>query len=241
RYLRFVRSFLLPAGHAGMDGDLIDRFTGSGLTYDFDSEAERRFLALSSVKYLISRSEYRSHGQPTSEFRKIYAGEALVYEVPDVLPRAALFSAVEVLPDDAVLARLKDPAFNPREKVVVSRETMGAGNGLSTLIGAPPSPPSAVRISRYQSQDVAVEAETPAPALLVLNDTNYPGWRAYVNGQPADMLTANFLFRGVLLPAGKSTVEFKYQPRSFRIGSGVSGAALAILLVLVWRERRTRA
>ena len=85
------------------------------------------------------------------------------------------------------------------------------------------------------SQHVAVDAETPTPALLVLNDTNYPGWRAYLNGQPAEMLTANFLFRGVLLPAGKSTVEFKYQPWSFRIGGGISLAALAILTLLVLR------
>jgi uncharacterized membrane protein YfhO len=72
----------------------------------------------------------------------------------------------------------------------------------------------------------------------VLNDTNYPGWQAYVNGTPARILTANFLFRGVLVPAGKSTVEFKYRPRSFRIGAGVSFAAFALLAVLVLRERR---
>jgi uncharacterized membrane protein YfhO len=52
------------------------------------------------------------------------------------------------------------------------------------------------------------------------------------------MLTANFLFRGVLVPPGKSTVEFKYQPRSFRIGSGVSFTAFVLLALLVLREQR---
>ena len=136
------------------------------------------------------------------------------------------------------LARLKDPSFNPYEKAVVSRESVGPGVNLSALIEATPAAPSAAKIMRYQSQHVAIEAETPAPALLVLNDTNYPGWRAYVNGQPAEMLTANFLFRGVVLPPGKSIVEFKYQPRSFRIGGGISFAAFAILAMLVVRERR---
>ena len=232
RYLRFIQNFLLPPGRAGTEGDLVDRFTGSGLAYQFDSDQERRFLALSSVKYLVSQSEYAS----ALDFRKIYAGEALVYEVPDVLPRAALFSAIELLPDDAVLARLKDPTFNPHETAVVSRESVGANNGLTALTAS--AAPAAAQIFRYQSQYVAIKAETPVPALLVLNDTNYPGWRAYLNGQPAEMLTANFLFRGVLVPAGKSTVEFKYQPRSFSIGAGVSTGAVAILLILVWRERR---
>jgi hypothetical protein len=164
-------------------------------------------------------------GPPISQFINIYSGEALVHEVSNVLPRAALFRALEVLPDDAVLVRLKDPAFNPYETAVISRESVPAGVDLSPLAAAAPAVPSAARITDYQSQHVIVEAETSAPALLVLNDTSYPGWRAYVNGQPAEMLTANFLFRGVLLQPGKSTVEFKYQPRSFRIGSIVSFAA----------------
>jgi hypothetical protein len=231
RYRQFMQNFLLPDGVASKHDDLFDRFTGSGFAYKFDTEPERRFLALSSVKYLIGSTEY---GWP----RKIYSGEALVYQVPNVLPRAALFRAVEILPDDAVLARLKDPAFNPYEKAVVSRESISAGHDLATLTGAAPAAPTAARISRYQSQYVAIEAETPAPALLVLNDTNYPGWRAYLNGEPAAMLTVNFLFRGILLPPGKSTVEFRYQPRSFQIGGGISFAALAILALLVTRERR---
>jgi hypothetical protein len=42
----------------------------------------------------------------------------------------------------------------------------------------------------------------------------------------------------VVLSPGKSTVEFKYQPRSYRIGGGISIAAFAILAMLVVRERR---
>jgi hypothetical protein len=173
-----------------------------------------------------------------SQFTKLYTGEALVHEVSTILPRAALFRSIEVLPDDAVLARLKDPGFNPYEKAVVSRESVPAGVDLSGLVRATPARASAARIVDYQSQRVAIEAETPAPALLLVNDTNYPGWRAYLNGESTEMLTANFLFRGVVIPSGKSTVEFKYQPRPFQIGSGVSFAAFAILALLVFRERR---
>ena len=57
-------------------------------------------------------------------YKPIYQKEARVFEVPWVLPRAALYRAIEILPDDAVLTRLKDPAFNPNEKAIVSRESM---------------------------------------------------------------------------------------------------------------------
>jgi hypothetical protein len=395
RYRNFTRNFLLPPGDTRRHGDLSDRFTGGDFPYDFDTETEKRFLALSSVKYLISESEYgwssklldgiveqhkaeniwgfgadkfrfgdtsirnlrglfqhppssrisyktvidaaepileaiavikveairtsdgagfrleikdgqaietlfeaqidprdvaadrngrpirldlsRYVGRPVellfstdpgpkgdasgdwagwaglrfvtkegaasqSVFRKIYDGEVRVYEVPNVLPRAALFRAIEVLPDDAVLERLKDPAFNPNEKAIVSRESLPAERTdiPRALAEAPAAPFSAAQITRYESQHVWIAAETTAPALLVLNDTSYPGWRATVNGQPADMVTANYLFRGVVVPPGKSVVEFKYQPRSFQIGAGISLAAFAILAGLGLHERRRR-
>ena len=57
---------------------------------------------------------------------------------------------------------------------------------------------------------------------------------------PAPILSANYLFRGVLIPAGKSTVEFRYEPRSFQAGLALSLAAVMVLAGLTWRERRNR-
>src|SRR4029077_7037444 len=53
RYRNFTRNFLLPPGDTRRHGDLSDRFTGGDFPYDFDTETEKRFLALSSIKYLI--------------------------------------------------------------------------------------------------------------------------------------------------------------------------------------------
>jgi hypothetical protein len=50
-----------------------------------------------------------------SQFKKVYDKEVNVYEVAGVLPRASLFRAVEILPEDQVLLRLKDLAFDPEE------------------------------------------------------------------------------------------------------------------------------
>jgi hypothetical protein len=178
-----------------------------------------------------------------SEFSKIYDEEVRIYEVPSVLPRAALYRAIEVLPDGEVLRRLKEATFNPLVAAIVSQESLSAPdqNALRSLSNGASGHAAPATISRYDSQRVSVEAETDVPALLVLNDANYPGWKAYVNGEPAPMVTANYLFRGVFVPAGRSTVEFRYQPASFRAGGAISIAALAILAALMlhaWRKRR---
>src|SRR3954471_23354962 len=302
RYRRFMQNFLLRRNEGRLHGDLYDRFTGSEFDYEFNTETERRFLALSSIKYLISDSELgwpskwlaeiveqhrgealigfksdvfrfgtpverrlrgllqfpplnrvrykvlidpakpileataalkreatdmsdgagfrleirdgeaietlfearldprripadrngkpvrvdlgryagrevellfstdpgpksdatgdlagwvgvrfvaNGEGPPVSQFKKIYSGEALVHEVSNVLPRAALFRSIEVLPDDAALARLKDSGFTPYERAVVSRESLPAGVDLSALAGATPAATSAARITDY--------------------------------------------------------------------------------------------
>jgi uncharacterized membrane protein YfhO len=96
-------------------------------------------------------------------------------------------------------------------------------------------------ISHYGSQQVEIQTETETPSVLMLNDANYPGWRAYVNEKPTPVLKADHLFRGVVLPPGKNTVKFRYEPLSFRIGTLISAAALCVLLVpLFWRRERNK-
>lgn len=175
-------------------------------------------------------------------FKKLYDEEKRIYEVPSTLPRASLFSAVEIVPDGEALKRLTDASFKLGEKVVVSRESIvsEASATMQQLAAAAPAPVSSARILKYQSQRVTIEAEASQQSVLMLTDTNYPGWNAYVNGTKVPTVAANFLFRGVVVPPGKNLVEFVYEPTSFRLGGAVSLAALLILGGLVFNERRRK-
>ena len=59
RYFDFIRNLLRKPGDDRQSGDMADRFTGADAEYrySFDTDLERRFLLLSSVKYLISPGE----------------------------------------------------------------------------------------------------------------------------------------------------------------------------------------
>lgn len=82
----------------------------------------------------------------------------------------------------------------------------------------------------YEPEKVVVRAALAEPGYLVLSDTYYPGWEAWVDGQPAAILRADLLFRAVALEAGEHVVEFRYRPASLRWGAGISLAALAVLV-----------
>lgn len=53
------------------------------------------------------------------------------------------------------------------------------------------------------------------PAVLVLTESHYPGWRVWVNGRERPLLRVNGVFQGVRLDeAGTNLVRFAYLPRS---------------------------
>lgn len=55
---------------------------------------------------------------------------------------------------------------------------------------------------------------------MVIKETYYPGWRAFIDGVEAPILKANWLFMAVELPAKSqaSILELRYEPHAFRIG-----------------------
>jgi uncharacterized membrane protein YfhO len=75
--------------------------------------------------------------------------------------------------------------------------------------------------------------------LLVLSEVYYPGWKARVDGLPAESLRADLALRAIPVPAGSHRVEMIYRPWTVPAGIGISllsimGAGLAAL----WVRRR---
>jgi hypothetical protein len=80
---------------------------------------------------------------------------------------------------------------------------------------------------------VAIATRSDRPALLVLNDALAPGWSATVDGAPTAIHPANYLARGVWVPAGEHRVTFSYRTPGLRLGLGLLAALLLGLLGLL--------
>jgi len=170
--------------------------------------------------------------------RLVYDHEVKIYENDKALPRASMFSEVEVVPDEqAVLSRLVDPSLDIFQTAVVAASDMdpGSATSLQAINALPSGPVQAAAIVSYTSQDVEIEASSVRPAMLMLNDTDYPGWQVYVDGGPSKWMTVDYLFRGVLLTGGRHKVRFSYQPASFRLGVAIAGVALMPIMILLVR------
>jgi hypothetical protein len=75
--------------------------------------------------------------------------------------------------------------------------------------------------------------------LLVLADRWDPGWAAYLDGRPAHILRVDHALRAVVVPAGPSAVEFRYEPASFVWGLRMAVMALVgVISLLIWERSR---
>ena len=189
-------------------------------------EAAWRTLGLMNVAYVLDPAA-RSDRQVAYHAPPIY-----VYRNPYLLPRAYAVCATRAVgsPDEARRV-LRDPAFDPRQEVVLEgvgeSQTQPCDLQPATLL---PSPPDQAKI----------RAVLPEPGYLVLADTAYPGWEAYVDGRRVEILVANAAFRAVAVPAGEHEVWFAYRPRSFSVGAVVSGIALSALGVALLHRRERK-
>jgi hypothetical protein len=153
-------------------------------------------------------------------------GDYAVFEFPDALPRAKLYSNWQVNTNDhESLNLIVSPSFDPARNVVVS-----------TDIPAPP--PAAtnqdsgiVEITGYAPKDVSLKSDAPAPTVLLLNDRFEPAWKVAVDGKPQTTLRCNFLMRGVYLDPGTHTIEFKYQPPFHALYLSLAAIAVGIVLL----------
>ncbi|RJP64721.1 MAG: hypothetical protein C4532_18955 [Candidatus Abyssobacteria bacterium SURF_17] len=181
--------------------------------------------SLAGVDYAVYyglKADGRPYNPPVRQ-----EGEVFIEASPSPpLPRTFLVGAFRVLPPDSIVEVMQTGDFDPRREALLERAPTGFGPSIS------PFPGGSATIVSHKPNEVTVETVCEENAILVLTESNYPGWSVEVDGAPRELLTADFIFRAVPLSKGKHTVVFTFAPRSFFLGAIVSCAG--VLSWLLW-------
>ena len=109
---------------------------------------------------------------------------------------------------DETLKAISSPAFDPRSTVFLPPEA----HDFITVSNS-----SAPRITsrKFLAQRVELEVQAEEPAMIVVAQSFYNPWRAYVDGSPVPLWEANYAFQALQVPAGHHQVKLAYVDRMF--------------------------
>ena len=172
-----------------------------------------------NIKYLITNRDESNPG-----LVQVYNSPGTkVYTFRSWLPRTFFVNRCEVSDSLSTLNKIAAMSFDPRDIAYLSKTI--------TAKIDPPLQGAEATIVHYGIQDIEVHVTATGNNLLFLSETYYPkGWKAYLDGNEAEILRLDYLFRGLIIPQGTHTLVMKFEPSTFFLGREISLATN----VLVW-------
>jgi hypothetical protein len=233
--------------------DLYKTFIGSS------SISATNLVDLYGIKYITSVTPL----EESEKFELVYANleglhgkrEDLIkentiklYKNRSPLPRAWLVKDFKIMDSKTILSMMAQKEFDPSQKVFVEEEPKwdnfrcpplveGSKGGLKEHLSGTKNK---VEFISESNNRLRLQVGTTEDSLLVLSDTYYPGWKAFVNGKETKIYRADYTFRAIPLTAGTHRVEFVYDPISFKLGAGgtLLGILGCIVMGTIMRRRR---
>ncbi len=200
--------------------------------------AARPLLDLMSARFLVTK---RSVELQAEGFPEVFAGANLrLYANESALPWYYLAPRAEVLPGEReVLTALREGRFDLRRTVLLEEPT-------PIDLPGPAADLTRDQVTEelydYREGIVRLRVAAGGPRLLVIGDNHHPHWQALVDGRPAPLLRANYVWKAVPVPAGEHLVELLYRSPPVARARAVSAVCAVLVLVgagLALRRRRS--
>jgi len=193
--------------------------------------ADSPLLDALAVRYLVTEQP------PSDDWVPAPSGPANVYLNNHATDRVHMAGRITPATDPEAITALRQGLPHRWDEALASPEVAAAiqpriVEGVFREMGSP------TRIVADEPNRMTVQVDAESDRLLVVMDSHYPGWHAWVDGKPETIYRVNYGFRGVLVPEGRHIVEMRYQPASYRVGlflsllalSAIAGFAFAALL-----------
>lgn len=90
-----------------------------------------------------------------------------------------------------------------------------------------------ITLTEYKPNHLTYTYETGKEQLAVFSEIYYAkGWNAYIDGKVSPYFRANYVLRAMIVPAGKHTIEFRFEPKVYFTGEKIAFASSMLLVLL---------
>jgi len=193
--------------------------TQQPVSYNLIPDASRPFLSFLNIRYLLTPLD--SDVPPGWKLITQDRGSKLI-ENTNVLPRAFIPRTVR---------------YQPSAQAVLNELLSANDFAGRAWIEVPSYPPQDVlngtgRVAIKRAKlGYKLTADMEANGWIVISETAWDGWRAYIDGRRVKISYANHAFLGVHVPAGHHRVRLIYLPVAFTRGRAITFATLALLAI----------
>lgn len=184
-----------------------------------------------NTRFLISTEDLRI-GPPLKQTRE---GE-FIYENPENYGPAWIVQDVKVVdkPDDAIYGLDRDK-INTRFTAIVESKDGKAPSGFSTdslLVDTTGRLSETVQLKRADNREMEYAYYSPKKRFVAFSEIYYPkGWKAYIDGNEAEIWQTNFILRGLVVPEGRHEIRFEYNPEIIESSENMSRIASIIMIL----------
>jgi hypothetical protein len=228
---RGVRWGIRDLSGSGDDPRALSRYA----RYRHQALAEPALLGHANVRYVLGPYDGATEANAGGEGVVVSRQKRGLYEVGPVAPAVYYVARPQRVSDvNEALGALAD--LTPGRGAVVEGEVPPGPEG---------APPVAGLVTLREGGRLVAEITTPGPGVVIIAEAYHPRWTAKVGGEPAAIMPANGMFRGVAISgAGHHIIEMRLVPRLY-LGSLVGFAAAFALIGWVvgsalWRRARRR-
>ncbi|WP_378188250.1 YfhO family protein [Aquimarina sp. W85] len=90
-----------------------------------------------------------------------------------------------------------------------------------------------ITLVSHKPNKLVYTSQNSTDGFSVFSENYYPGWQAYIDQKPVDHVQTNFLLRGLLIPKGKHTITFKFEPKIIQTGNTITSISALLFLILL--------
>jgi len=85
----------------------------------------------------------------------------------------------------------------------------------------------------YKANELVYKSVTKENQFVVFSEMYYKnGWNAYIDGELKPYYQVNYVLRGMEIPKGSHTIEFKFEPTVIKTGNAITLTSYALLLII---------
>jgi hypothetical protein len=173
-------------------------------------------LNMLNMKYFIYPNQQQQGGQPMYGQNANALGNAWI--VPNI--------RIVANADSAILALGQ---LDTRTNGVVEQEFAGRVSKNNAVDSN-----ATITFDKYHPEQMEYTYASSQESNVVFSEVFYDkGWNAYIDNELVDHYRVNYILRGLRVPAGKHKIVFKFEPKTYELGSTLSLSFGAIIYLLI--------